>query len=45
VTPAEKQTADRHYAEQFTRKPSARTAWDAAYLTYSAWLRANRVSR
>lgn len=45
VTPAEKQAADQHYAERFTREPALRTAWDAAYATYQAWRAANRVNR
>ncbi len=45
VTPAEKQDADRHYADLFARSPGARTAWDAVFNTYRTWLLANRANR
>jgi len=37
VSPAQKQAADRHYAERFAREPSLREAWQRAFDTYRDW--------
>jgi hypothetical protein len=41
LTPAQKVTADQHYAARFTREPGLREVWTRACQTYRAWLAAN----